>query len=124
MARTRPSTILEYIEAAPEAGRFQLERLYALIKEEAPSIQDTIKWGTPFFVEPRFVCAFSAHKAHLNFAPLAAVFEAFQAELKPHRTTKNTVQIPYVTPLPEELIRKIVRFSLAQLAQREDASFW
>ncbi len=124
MARKRPSTIAEYIEAAPEAGRSHLSRLHMLLREEAPGAQEALKWGTPFFVEPRFLYAFSAHKAHLSLAPIPAVFEAFRDELKAHRTTKNTLQIPYDLEFPEDLLRRIARFSVEQLARREGDSFW
>src|SRR5678816_2783699 len=53
----------------------------------APKAEETIKWGTPFFVEPRFVFAFSAHKAHLNFSATPAGLEPFRKELEKHTTT-------------------------------------
>lgn len=40
--------------------------------------------GTSLFVESRFVFAFSAHKAYLSFAPMAAVLEHFHKELEQH----------------------------------------
>ena len=83
-----------------------------------------IKWGIPFFVEPRFLFAFSAHKAHCNFAPTAAALEAFRKELEKHKTTKGTLQIPDNKPLPEGLIRKIAEYSLRDVREREDDSFW
>ncbi|RYF56145.1 MAG: DUF1801 domain-containing protein, partial [Comamonadaceae bacterium] len=67
MARTAPSqptTIGDYIAAAPAAGQPLLHELYAILKNAAPQAEEAIKWGTPFFTEPRFVYAFSAHKAH------------------------------------------------------------
>src|SRR5205085_12480397 len=107
MARKRPTTIPEYIRAAPREAQPHLRRLYAILKSVAPKAQEVIKWGTPFFVEPRFLFAFSAHKAHLNFAPTAAALAPFRKELEQHRTTKNFLQIPYDKPLPEDLVRKI-----------------
>ena len=75
MASKRPTTIAEYIRAAPREGQPHLRRLYAILKSVAPEAEEAIKWGTPFFVEPRFLFAFSAHKAHCNFAPTAAALE-------------------------------------------------
>ncbi len=66
MASKRPTTIAEYIRAAPRDGQPHLRRLYAILKSVAPEAEEAIKWGTPFFVEPRFLFAFSAHKAHLS----------------------------------------------------------
>jgi len=124
MAGKRPTTIAEYIQAAPREGQPHLRRLYAILKRVAPDAQEAIKWGTPFFVEPRFLFAFSATKAHLNFAPTAATLEAFRKELKGHKTTLNFLQVPYDEPLPEKLIREIAEYRLREVGAREDEAFW
>ena len=124
MASKRPATIAEYIRAAPREGQPHLRRLYAILKRVAPEAEETIKWGTPFFVEPRFLFAFSAHKAHCNFAPTAAALKAFRKQLEEHKTTKGSLQIFYNEPLPEDLIRKIADYSLREVRQREDDAFW
>src|SRR5882762_5929917 len=118
MASRRPTTIAGYIRAAPRAGQPHLRRLYAILKSVAPGAMEAIKWGTPFFVEPRFLFAFSAHNAHLNFAPMAAGLEPFRKELQPHQTTRNFLQIPYDQPLPEDLVRRIAERRLRQVRQR------
>ena len=124
MASRRPTTIAEYIRAAPREGQPHLRRLYAILKSVAPEAEEGIKWGTPFFVEPRFLFAFSAHKAHCNFAPTAAALKAFRKQLEEHKTTKGSLQIFYNEPLPEDLIRKIADYSLREVRQREDDAFW
>lgn len=124
MASKRPTTIAEYILAAPSEGQSYLRQLYALLKSVAPEAEEAIKWGTPFFVEPRFVFAFSAHKKHLSFAPMETVLEHFHKELEGYKTTKNFLQIPYNKPLPEALIRKMAKYSLKLVREREDDAFW
>ena len=124
MASKRPTTIAEYIRAAPREGQPHLRRLYAILKSVAPDAEETIKWGTPFFVEPRFVFAFSAHKAHCNFAPTPAALKAFRKELEKHKTTKNYLQIPYDQALPEDLIRKIAEHRLRDVRVRGGDGFW
>jgi uncharacterized protein YdhG (YjbR/CyaY superfamily) len=122
MASKRPTTIAGYIRAAPRESQPHLRRLYALLKSVAPKAEETIKWGVPFFVEPRFLFAFSAHKAHLSFAPTPAALKAFRKELAKHHTTKNFLQIPYDQPLPENLIRKIARYRLRNMGDSD--TFW
>lgn len=122
MAGQRPTTIAEYIQAAPREGQPHLRRLYAILKGVAPEAEEAIKWGTPFFVTPRFLFAFSAHKAHCNFAPTAAALEAFRGELEGHRTTKNYLQIPYTEPVPEDLVRRIAEYRLRNLGEGD--AFW
>jgi len=124
MASKRPTTIAAYIQAAPRESQPHLRRLYAILKSVAPQAEEAIKWGTPFFVEPRFLFAFSAHKAHCNFAPSPAALEAFRKELADHETTKNFLQIPYDRPVPEDLIRKIAEYRLRNVREREDDAFW
>ena len=124
MASKRPSTIGEYIRAAPREGQPHLRKLYGILKSVAPEAEEAIKWGTPFFVEPRFLFAFSAHKAHCNFAPTAVALAAFRKQLEGHRATRNALQIPYNQPLPEDLVRRIAEHSLREVRQREDDAFW
>jgi uncharacterized protein YdhG (YjbR/CyaY superfamily) len=124
VARKRPTTIAEYIQAAPRAGQPHLRRLYAILKGVAPEADERIKWGTPFFVEPRFLFAFSASKAHLNFAPMAAALKPFRRELEKLKTTKNYLQIRYDEPLPVNLIRKIAMRAVQVVRGREDDAFW
>ena len=124
MAGTRPTTVAAYIRAAPREGQPHLRRLYALLRKVAPDAEATIKWGTPFFIEPRFLFAFSAHKAHLNFTPMAAGLNPFRKELKGYKATKQMLQVPYDKPLPEALIRKIARARVRAVRARKDDGFW
>lgn len=124
MAKKRPATIAEYIAAAPPEGQAQLRRLYALLKKVAPEAQETIKWGTPFFVEPRFLFAFSAFKAHLSFAPSAEALAAFRKELSGYQTTRYMLKVRYDEALPEAVIRKIAKYQLRAVKARETDSFW
>jgi uncharacterized protein YdhG (YjbR/CyaY superfamily) len=124
MAAAKPATIDEYIRAAPRAGQPHLKRIREILAEVAPDAQEAIKWGQPFFIEPRFLFSFNANQAHLNFAPSAATLEKFRTDLEGHRTTKNFLQVRYDEPLPEALIRKLAEHQLRAVSAREDASFW
>jgi uncharacterized protein YdhG (YjbR/CyaY superfamily) len=95
-----------------------------LLKRVAPDAQEAIKWGNPFFVEPRFLFAFSAHKAHLNFTLPPAGLASFDEELRQHRTTRHFLQVPYDAALPEDLIRRIAEHLLQARRARQDDSFW
>lgn len=122
--KKRPTTIPEYIQAAPPVGQPHLRQVYAILKSVAPNAQEAIKWGTPFFVEPRFLFGFSAHKAHLSFAPVAGAMEAFRTQLEAHKTTQYTLQIPYAEAVPEDLLRSMAEYCLQNVSQREGDSFW
>ena len=124
MPGKRATTIPGYIDAAPAAGQAHLRRLYAILKSVAPKAEEAIKWDNPFFIEPRFLFAFSAHKAHLSFSPSAQALQHFRAELVGHDTTRHFLKVRYDQPLPEALIRKIAKFQLGSLRGRKDDGFW
>lgn len=124
MAGKRPTTIAGYIRAAPREGQPHLRRLYSILRRAAPGATEAIKWGSPFFVEPRFVFAFSAHKSHLDFAPGTAALKTFRKDLEEHKTTKNYLQVRYDEPLPEDLIRRIAEYCVEAVRRREDDGFW
>ena len=124
MAHPRPTTIDDYIRAAPSAGQPHLRALHAILKRAAPKAEETIKWGNPFFVEPRFVYAFSAHKAHLSFAPPAAALRHFSEELEAHDTTAHMLRARYDEPLPEDLIRRMAEYSVRVVGERVGEGFW
>lgn len=124
MSGKRPTTIAEYIAAAPKEGQPHLRKLHAILKKAAPKATEAIKWGMPFFVEPRFVYSFSGHKAHCNFAPSEATLDHFRKALEGQQTTKHFLQIPYAKPMPEDLIRKIAEYQVKQVGKRKDDSFW
>jgi uncharacterized protein YdhG (YjbR/CyaY superfamily) len=122
MATRRPTTVAEYIAAAPLEGQPHLRRLRAILKSIAPDADEVIKWGAPFYVNPRFVFSFSAFKNHCVFAPTAATLAAFSKELAKHETTKNYLKIPYDKPVPEALIRRIAKYRVRHMGEGD--SFW
>jgi uncharacterized protein YdhG (YjbR/CyaY superfamily) len=124
MPGKKPTTIAEYIEAAPAAGRPHLRKLHALLRKAAPKAQEAIKWNMPFFVEPRFLFSFSAHKAHLDFAPTAELLLRYAGQLEGYEATKHMLKVPYDKPLPEALIRRMAVERVKEVRARKDDSFW
>ncbi|XAL99829.1 DUF1801 domain-containing protein [Phycisphaeraceae bacterium D3-23] len=120
-----PTTIPAYIDAAPAVGQPHLRKLYALLQQAAPNAEETIKWNTPFFVEPRFLFAFSAHKQHLGFTTTTETLAPFNDELADYEVTKmGILKIRYDQPLPEKLIRRIAKARIKAVRERDDDSFW
>src|SRR5262245_7708274 len=99
MATKKPATIAEYIQGQPKVAQPHLRRIHAILAKVAPEADQVIKWGNPFFVEPRFLFAFGATKNHVNFAVTPAGFAPFAKELAKLKTTKHYLQLPYDQPL-------------------------
>lgn len=107
-------TIDEYIAHFPPEVRRKMEQLRALIREGAPGAQEKISWDMPTFVLYRNLVHFAAFKNHIGFYPGASGVEAFQDKLDGYKTSKGTIRFPLEDPLPEELIREIVAFRVAE----------
>jgi len=119
MPKTRPTTVDEYIEAAPREAQSMLREIRALLKKVAPGAREILKWGYPAFEEGRILFSYSAHKSHLNFSPTGPAMEPFREELAKFKTGKDTIQFPYDKPLPKGLIRKIAAFRAKQVKEND-----
>ena len=122
MSKTKPTTVDEYIDAAPAFAQEKLREIRAVLKKVAPKATEKLKWGSPVFEEGRILFSYSAHKSHLNFSPTGPAIEPFEAELANFKTGKDTIQFPYDRPLPKGLIRKIAAFRAKQV--RENDARW
>lgn len=122
MAKTKPTTVSEYIDTAPQQAKHHLREVRSILNKVAPDATEVLKWGQPVLEEKRILFSYAAHKAHLNFMPTGPALEPFRDELREYKTGKDTVQFPYDQPLPRELIRKIAEYRAKQV--REDDARW
>ena len=122
MAEIRPTTVTEYIKAAPRDAQKMLRELRAILKEVAPKAKEGLKWGSPVLEENRILFAYSAFKSHINFMPTHSSLAPFKEELKEYKTGKDTLQLPYDKPLPKLLIKKIATHRAKDV--RENDALW
>jgi uncharacterized protein YdhG (YjbR/CyaY superfamily) len=115
----KPTTIDDYIRAAPDIGRHLLVQLRALCRDAAPHATEQLKWSHPAYVHPDGVILFmfSAHKAHASLAFTPSTKSAFADELAAYRTGKGTVAVPYDAPLPTALLRRMIQFRIREYEQ-------
>ena len=95
---------------ADEKEKPYLEKMRALIREELPDAEECISYNMPAYRRKKVLVYFAAGKNHLGFYPTPGPIEQFAEELKEYHTSKGAVQFPYAKPLPEELIRKMIRY--------------
>jgi uncharacterized protein YdhG (YjbR/CyaY superfamily) len=103
-----------YVVGFPEAVRQTLKGLRAAIRAVAPDAEERIRYGIPTFVLNGNLVHFAAYERHIGFYPAASGIRAFRKELSPYPTSKGTVRFPIDRPLPLALIKKIVRFRVAE----------
>ncbi len=117
-----PSTVNAYIKAFPPAVRSILQQVRRTIASVAPQATEAIKYGIPTFVLHGNLVHFAAFKKHIGFFPAPSAIEHFRKELKEYVTSKGTVRFPLDTPIPMDLVKRMVAFRLAENVQKAGGS--
>jgi len=110
----KPTTVAEYITAAPKPARSKLREMRALVAAAAPGATQSLKWGMPAYSYRRILVVFGAFKHHIGFFITPAVRRAFAKELAGYKTASSSVQLPFDKPLPKGLVRKLVAHRVKQ----------
>ena len=108
------ASIDEYIATFPEAIQKILQELRATIKAAAPEAEEKISYQIPTFALKGNLVHFAAFKNHIGFYPTPGGIQAFKKELSIYESAKGSVQFSIDKPLPLELIRRIVKFRVAE----------
>jgi uncharacterized protein YdhG (YjbR/CyaY superfamily) len=112
--KSQPTTIDEYIAQFPEDVQQILNKIRAVIKETAPDAVEKISYQMPAFYLNGGLAWFAAYKHHIGFYPRPSGIEEFKEELSAYKGNKGTIQFPLDKPIPYDLIRKIVRYRIAE----------
>lgn len=108
-------SIDEYLAFQPEKVMETLENLRQIIRETAPEAEEVISYGIPAFKYQGMLVYFAAYKKHCSlFAGNGALTEQMQEELKGYKTSKGTIQFTVEKPIPDELVREIVKIRMKQ----------
>ncbi len=119
--KSAPQTVEEYIKNHPAPVRKKLKELRSLILNNAKGAEEKISWGMPAYKLGGVLCYFAAHKNHIGFYPLASGIKNFENELKNFTFSKGTIQFPFTSPIPESLVKKIIRFRVKENKAKEAA---
>jgi uncharacterized protein YdhG (YjbR/CyaY superfamily) len=88
MTKKRPTTVSEYLAAAPKEAQKHLREIRALLRSAAPRATEHLKWGSPVLEEQRILFSYSAHKSDLNFTPTGPALAPFKEELGQFKTAR------------------------------------
>lgn len=110
----------EYIKRFPIATEKKLVQMRELIKKNAPSAVEDIKYGIPTFIlDGKNLVHFAAYKNHIGFYPTTSPMVFFKKELTQYKQGRGSVQFPFEKPMPLNLIREIVSFRIAEVSKNK-----
>lgn len=119
MPKSKPTTIAEYISAAPKEAQPKLREMLKVIRSAAPDAKECLKWSMPAFSYKRILVAFAGYKHHIGFYPTPSAMKAFAGELAGYVIGPGSIQFPLDKPLPLALIRKITAFRVKESLQED-----
>ena len=104
-------TVDEYLARLPEPARSTLKHIRAVIKSVVPKeATEVISYRIPMFNYRGMLVGYAAFAKHCSLFPTGSgVIEKFAKELKGYQTSRGTIQFPPDKPLPDALIKKIVK---------------
>jgi uncharacterized protein YdhG (YjbR/CyaY superfamily) len=119
-----PLSVDGFLETLGGEKRAALERLRSIIRSEAPEAEECISYGVPAFrLRGKALVAFGAGSRHCSFYPMSPSVQAsFVAELTGFTTSKGTIRFQPGKPIPEDLIRKLVRARIAEIGISGDSN--
>lgn len=109
----------DYARRFPEDVRRRLDRMRQTIRKAAPKAKETISYGIPAYKLDRYLVCFAAFKNHIGLYPGTSGIAAFKNELADYKSAKGSVQFPNDEPLPLALVRRIVKYRLAESSNRD-----
>jgi uncharacterized protein YdhG (YjbR/CyaY superfamily) len=115
-----PTSVEDYLAALPEESRVALEKLRKTIMAAAPEATETISYQMPAFEDHgRLLVSYAAFKDHCSFFPMSMkVIETYREELEPYHNGKGTIHFHADKPLPDELVKKLVKARIEENAAR------
>jgi len=112
--KVKPTTIEEYIDAAPAEAQEKLRQMHACIREAAPGATEGLKWGMPAYSYNRILVTFAAFKNHIGFYPTPSAVKAFEKSLSKYKTAESSIQFSLDKPLPLDLVTRITKFRVQE----------
>ena len=91
VSKLKPTTIEEYIIAAPAAVQEKLLQLHECICAAAPGASESLKWRMPAYSYQKILVTFAVFKNHIGFYPMPSAIEAFAKNLTKYKTSCRKV---------------------------------
>jgi len=96
-----------------------LQEIRRIIQETAPDAEECISYRMPAYRQGGYICFFASYKNHIGFYPLPGAIGRFGNELRSYKTSKGAIQFPVQSPLPVDLIKRIVQFRLQEVHEKK-----
>jgi uncharacterized protein YdhG (YjbR/CyaY superfamily) len=113
--RAKPANVDEYLAPLSADKRAALEKLRRAIKSAVPNAEECISYNIPTYrLDGKMLLSFGAAANHCALYAGAHPIKAHEAELAGYDTSKGTIRFQPDDPLPDALVRKLVKTRIAE----------
>ncbi|HET6226433.1 MAG TPA: DUF1801 domain-containing protein [Bacteroidia bacterium] len=114
----KPTDTDSYIASFPKETQKLLQQVRKAIQEAAPKAEEYIGYGMPAYKLNGPLVYFAGYEHHIGFYPTGSGIAAFTKEIEKYKSSKGAVQFPLDKPIPVTLIKKMVKFKIAENAEK------
>jgi uncharacterized protein YdhG (YjbR/CyaY superfamily) len=116
--KSKTATHDDYLAGLPDDKRSVLDKLRKIIKTAVPEAEECISYQLPAFrLNGKVLVLFGATAKHCSFFPgSGTAVEAHKSELEGYSISKGTIRFNAGKPLPAAIVRKIVKYRIAENA--------
>jgi uncharacterized protein YdhG (YjbR/CyaY superfamily) len=124
VAKTKYTSVTEYIASQPPNTRAALRKVRGAIRKALPKSQEVISYQIPAYkLNGRVVIFFAGWKDHYSIYPAQRrLVAAFKDRLEPYEVNnKGTIRFPLSEAVPIGLIGAIARFRAKEVTENRGA---
>jgi uncharacterized protein YdhG (YjbR/CyaY superfamily) len=113
------SAIDDYLARISEPQKAELERMRKIVNRMVPDAQEVISYGIPAFkYKNKYLVGFAAYKDHMSLFPTPEPIEFMKDKLSRFQLSKGTIQFARDNPLPEPIIKELLRLRIAAIDKK------
>jgi len=117
-SQSPPKTIDAYIAGFPDDVQDILKKIRRIISDAATDAEEVVKCQIPTFVLGGNLVHFATFKNHIGFYPTPSGIDQFKDALSGYNSAKGSVQFPLDSPIPYDLIDRIVKSKVKECRDR------
>ena len=113
----------QYLKTVPEPQRSNLKKLRQTILKIEPKAKEIISYNMPAYqIDEGIICGFLSAKKHCSYFPFSgSVLKELVKETVKFDQSKGTLRFDIGKPLPEALVRKLIKVRKKQLIQKNES---
>ncbi|MDQ5943844.1 MAG: hypothetical protein QG675_612 [Patescibacteria group bacterium] len=106
----------KYLSDLGSEEKTELQRIRKVVIDMVPDAEEMISYGMPIFkYHKKYLIGYSAFKNHMSIFPGSGPIDSLKSELKDYKVSKGTIQFTLDKPIPEEIIRKIIKHRIREI---------